>query len=256
MDAEDPTPKNRRCWNDWSDRYQADHGPQLGERPLAWGVWGIPEAEVGALGALDGRRVLELGCGGAQWAVALAERGVRVVGIDLSERQLAHARRHRAKAGVALPLVQGNAERTPFADGSFDVVFCDHGATSFARPERCVAEAARLLRAGGRFAFNMGSPIHELCWNEAQDRVGTTLQHDYFGMERIEDEREIGYQLPYGAWIRLFRRCGFDVLDLVELRPRPGAVTSYQSFVSHEWARRWPAESLWVLARAEREPEP
>ena len=60
---------------------------------MAWGVWQIPEAELHVLGDVDGRDILELGCGAAQWSIALAQAGARPVGLDLSDRQLEHARR-------------------------------------------------------------------------------------------------------------------------------------------------------------------
>jgi ubiquinone/menaquinone biosynthesis C-methylase UbiE len=72
--------------------------------------------------------VLELGCGGGQWSIALARRGARALGLDLSIRQLAHARRLAGGASQPVPFVNANAERAPFADESFDIVFCDHGA--------------------------------------------------------------------------------------------------------------------------------
>src|SRR6202011_4439836 len=110
------------------------------------------------LGEVRGKDVLELGCGAAQWSIALALLGARCVGLDNSERQLAHARRLMSEAGVTFPLVHASAEDVPLPAASFDVVFCDHGAMSFADPERTVPEAARLLRPGGLFAFNAESP--------------------------------------------------------------------------------------------------
>jgi len=106
---------------------------------------------------------LELGCGAAQWTLALRHNGARAVGVDLSGRQLHHARR----ASKVIPLVQGNAEALPFQNDSFDLVFCDHGATTFSRPQRTVAEAARVLRPNGRFAFCMSTPILDMCWDSA-----------------------------------------------------------------------------------------
>jgi len=64
----------------------------LARHGAAWGVWQIPEDEIHALGEVAGKDVLELGCGAAQWSIELAGRGARPVGLDLSERQLEHAR--------------------------------------------------------------------------------------------------------------------------------------------------------------------
>src|SRR5688572_24386833 len=112
---------NRAAWDKTAADYQRDHGQDLkGDAALAWGLWRVPEAEVGALGDVRGKDILELGCGAAQWSIALVGLGARPVGLDNSSGQLAHARRDMETAGVSVPLVQSAAEETPFVDGSFD----------------------------------------------------------------------------------------------------------------------------------------
>jgi SAM-dependent methyltransferase len=249
-DSDSPSEKNRGYWNRDSGAYQQMHGQGLEERALAWGVWRIPESELRVLGEVAGRDVLELGCGGAQWSAALAARGARAVGMDLSERQLAHAAGRLRALGARVPLVQGDAERAPFASASFDVVFCDHGAMSFARPEPAVAEAARLLRPGGVFAFCMASLLHDLCADPVTQRVEPRLELAAFEPLVLDDGQSVCHQLLHGEWIRVFRRHRFVVEDLIELRPPPGATTTYADFVPLEWARRWPAENVWKLRRA------
>jgi SAM-dependent methyltransferase len=125
--------RNERMWDAQADSYQERHGPQLESAGGdAWGLWQIPESELRVLGDVAARDVLELGCGAAQWSIALHGRGARVVGLDLSTRQLEHARQAMNAARVEFPLVHSGAEATPFPDGSFDIVFCDHGAMTFA----------------------------------------------------------------------------------------------------------------------------
>jgi SAM-dependent methyltransferase len=245
MADRDAVAKNRVDWNSSSDDYQKRHGEVLQDRALAWGIWRIPESDLGVLGDVSGRDVLELGCGAAQWSIALAERGARMVGIDLSERQLIHAGRELGRARVDLSLVQGSAEQLPFRSSCFDVVFCDHGAMSFASPYRTVAEAVRVLRPGGLFAFCMSTPIRDICWDPAIDGVGERLVEDYYEQFEFEDDESVSYQLGYGEWIRLFRRHGFEVEDLIELRAPDSGATTYTDYVPREWARKWPAEHIW-----------
>jgi SAM-dependent methyltransferase len=144
--------------------------------------------------------------------------------------------------------VSADAERTPFADGSFDVVMCDHGAMTFADPHRTVPEVSRVLRPGGLFAFSHASPFHFVCWDDATDGVTERLGHDYFGMRKW-DEETVDFMLPYGEWIRLFRANGLEVEDLIEPRPAAGARTTYPWFAPLDWARRFPSESIWKLRK-------
>jgi SAM-dependent methyltransferase len=241
--------KNRAYWDEASADYQQQHGATLFEQALAWGVWRIPEAEVNALGDLEGRDVLEFGCGGAQWSVALAQRGVRVIGMDLSTGQLAHARQLVAETGAALPLVQASAENTPFLNASFDVIFCDHGAMTFADPYRTVPEAARLLRPDGLLVFCMASPFLDICYDPIADAVTPRMALPYFGLRRMDDAFQTTFQLPYGEWIRLFRRHGLMVENLIELQAGPNATTTYTWYAPPEWARRWPAEHIWQVRK-------
>jgi SAM-dependent methyltransferase len=236
---------NRAYWDREADSYQLKHGPQLRVERPGWGVWQIPEDEVHALGPVDGKDVLELGCGAAQWSIALAKRGAHVVGLDVSERQLTHARKLMAEEGVHFPLVASSAESTPFSKESFDVVFCDHGAIGFADPYKAIPEAARVLRPGGLLAFSMMTPFADACWPAAEESPGSELAIDYFGMHRREDGETVEFQLGYGDWIRLFAASGLTVEDLIELHPPPDATSTYVGPDHLAWARRWPLEHIW-----------
>ena len=243
--------RNQGMWDAYSDEYQTKHGSQLAESGgLAWGTAQIPESELRVLGEVRDKAILEFGCGAAQWSIALAQRGAQPVGLDLSERQLEHARRLMAEAGVEFPLIHASAEAVPLPDASFDIVFCDHGAMTFADPYLTVPEAARLLRPGGLFAFSHHSPIETICWPIGSDKVGERLAVDYFGMHRFDDVDATYFQLPYGEWIRLFRANGFVIEDLIEPRPADDATSSYRDVEELAWARRWPSEAIWRLRRS------
>jgi SAM-dependent methyltransferase len=251
VDPSDLSPdaaRNQAMWDGYSDEYQAKHAETLAQDDgLHWNAG--PESELRILGDVDGKDILELGCGAARWSIGLARAGARPVGLDLSARQLEHARRLMAEAGVDFPLVHASAEAVPLPAASFDIVFCDHGAMTFADPYRTVPEVARLLRPGGLFAFSHHSPIETICWPLDADKVGDRLALDYFDLHRIDDGEDVFYQLPYGEWIRLFRANGFVVEDLIEPRPKPDATTTFRDADELAWARRWPAECLWRLRR-------
>jgi SAM-dependent methyltransferase len=238
---------NREFWDRDSQQYQAAHGAALRDAPLAWGAYRIAEAELGVLGATAGRELLELGCGAAQWSIALAGAGAQVVGLDLSRVQLTHARTDDAN----IPLVQASGEQLPFRNGAFDTVFCDHGAISFCEPSVIIPEAARVLRPNGLLAFCVVHPLLHLTWDEERQRQTRRLQLDYDDLGRMEyGEGTIDWALSAGQWIERLRDAGFAVERLLELRPPADLGTTYEEFAPPKWARRWPAEWIWVTRRA------
>jgi SAM-dependent methyltransferase len=240
--------RNRASWDRRSDKYQERNAEFIGRKDEPrWGMWQLGDSELAILGDVEGLDVLELGCGAAQWSILLALRGARCVGLDNSARQLEHARELMAAAGADFPLVHASADDVPLPDASFDVVFCDHGAMTFADPCRTVPEASRLLRASGLFAFSHSTPLAMCCWSEETETMERRLVGSYFGMHRFAeiDDEPVEFNLPYGEWIRLFREHGFRVEALVEVRPPEGAASTYRTAEETDWARSWPMEEIW-----------
>jgi SAM-dependent methyltransferase len=237
--------RNRAFWDGDAAAYQAQHAPDLDRAPEAWGAWRIPEAALGVLGldAIAGLDVLEYGCGAAQWSIALEARDARVRGLDQSIAQLRHAH-------ARVPLVCASGEAVPFADASFDLVFCDHGALSFCDPAVAVAECARLLRDSGRLVFCLTTPLVYLTYDLTRQRQTRRLRSRWEAEWRFDSgEGTIDFVWSTGAWIRVFRRHGFDVDDCIELVPPKGSTTTYTDFIPYKWARRWPAEQIWCVTR-------
>jgi cyclopropane fatty-acyl-phospholipid synthase-like methyltransferase len=103
--------------------------------------------------------VLDAGCGVGGSAIFLAHRyGCRTVGVTLSARQAASARRHAAVRGLdgRVAFYVMDYERTGFADGTFDVVWALESVCYAASKRTFVREAARLLRPGGRLVVADG----------------------------------------------------------------------------------------------------
>jgi len=238
--------RNREVWNadapGWVEagrRNWSSHEP-------AWGVFGVPEANVRILPDVKGLDVIELGCGTAYWSAWLARRGARPVGLDLSERQLKTARALQREHDLSFPLVHASAENVPLPDRSFDLAFSEYGAAIWCEPEAWLAETHRLLRPGGRLLFLANSPLAMLCALEHEDTVSETLQRPQFGMRRFEwpGEESVDFHLPHGEMLRLLRQIGFEVEALHELQA-PEGPDETPFFVSRTWARRWPCEDVW-----------
>lgn len=91
-------------------------------------------------------RVLEVGCGTGHWLRLLAEKGIRVAGVDPSGHMLAHARARAPGAALA----HGRAEHLPWADQRFERVFCINAFHHFEDKVRFLTEARRVLAPGGQ----------------------------------------------------------------------------------------------------------
>jgi hypothetical protein len=81
---------------------------------------------------------------------------------------------------------------------------------------------------------------------EAEGAATDRLLRDQFGMHRFEwpDDQSIEFHMSHGDWIGVLRANGFEIEDLVEVRPAEGA-ESRHPFVTLEWSRRWPCEEVW-----------
>ena len=96
-----------------------------------------------------GTRVLDVATGPGWVAAQAAERGASVVGVDVAAAMIARAR----SAHPQLDFRLADAHELPFADGSFDAVVGNFAIMHLSRPERAVAQCARVLRPGGRLAL-------------------------------------------------------------------------------------------------------
>jgi SAM-dependent methyltransferase len=251
-DLPDHVARNRGEWDARAGEYVEDGRRAWAREEPTWGLWGVPERDLGVLDVgLEGRDAIELGCGTAYVSAWLARRGARPVGIDNSEAQLATARGLQGEFGLEFPLMHGNAETVPYPDASFDVAISEYGASIWCDPYAWIPEAARLLRPGGRLIFLVNAPLLVMCADDREDvPAGDRLRRAYFGMHRVEweDDESVEFHLPHGELIALLGRCGLVVERLTEIRPPAGATTRY-SFVDLEWARRWPCEEVWHARR-------
>jgi ubiquinone/menaquinone biosynthesis C-methylase UbiE len=121
--------RNKASWEAEAANYVEPAKRGWARDEIRWGMYGVPEADVGALPDVAGMDVVELGCGTAYFSAWLARRGARPTGVDVTENQLATARAMQADHGLEFPLVHASAEDVPLPDACADLVLSEYGAS-------------------------------------------------------------------------------------------------------------------------------
>jgi SAM-dependent methyltransferase len=219
-------------WDDhaewWIEGFTGGVDPEYEEQiiPLA-----VEEAAADELSATHGApvRVLDVGCGEGQISRALAAAGCAVTSVDPTGRNIDTA---RARGGGPRYVLAG-AEELPFADADFDVVVACLVFEHIDALEPAVAEVARVLRPGGRFAFFLNHPLlqtpgsgwiddHIIDPPEQYWRIGP-----YLTETATHEEVEPGVRIrfvhrPLSRYVNCLAAHGLLVERMVEPSPPPG----------------------------------
>jgi SAM-dependent methyltransferase len=243
--------KNREVWTKSNAEYTDERAAEAwAAEEITWGMFGPSDSELGVLGDVSGKDVIELGCGTAYFGAWLAKRGARVTGVDITPAQLETARRMSEETGIRLKLIEANAEEVPLPDATFDLALSEYGASIWCDPKLWLAEAARLLRPGGELIFFRGSVLQLLCMPDT-GRVGEQLQRPQKHLYKLvweDDDPGVEFHPSVSEMFALLRMNGFELLDFRELfAPDDAADHEYYSTTPAEWAKRWPDEELWRL---------
>ena len=241
---------NREGWTRANAEYTDTRARDAwAQEEITWGKWKLPESEVRMLPPLEGRDIVELGCGTAYFGAWLKKHGGgRVVGVDVTPAQLDTARRMNDEFGLGLEFLEENAERTSLPDASFDLVFSEYGASIWCDPALWIPEAARLLRRNGELVFMRGSTLQMLCMPD-EGEVGERLIRPQKGIYRLEwthDDPGVEFHPSTSEMFALLRSGGFELVDIRELfAPEDAIDHEYYSTVPAAWAKRWPDEEIW-----------
>lgn len=168
-----------------------------------------------AVGGLDGKTVLDVGCGGGILSESMALRGARVTGIDMGAMPLRVAELHTLESGVEVTYrrvpVETLAEEAP---ASFDAVTCMEMLEHVPDPSSVVAACARLVRPGGTLVFSTldrtpKAYLFAIVGAEYLLRMLPRGTHDYARFIRPAE---------LAAWVR---RAGLRTLDIAGLSYNP-----------------------------------
>jgi len=145
--------RNRAQWDAWAAQYVANAEKNWALAEPDWGIWNIPESEVGMLpDDLAGKDAIELGCGTAYVCAWMARRGARVVGVDFSPAALEKARTLARRCEVRVDFVEADATKLPVdLHNKFDLVYATIGVIVWIDDLRAwMRSAAAALRGGGK----------------------------------------------------------------------------------------------------------
>ena len=134
-----------------------------------------------AVGAKAGVRILDIASGPGYVAAAAAKRGAAVLGVDFSSAMVTHAQRLHP----GIDFREGDAEQLPLGNGLFDSAVMNFGILHLGRPESALAEACRILRPGGRFAFSV--------WTRPEETIAFGIV-----LRAVELHGELRVALPEG----------------------------------------------------------
>ncbi|NUR99795.1 MAG: methyltransferase domain-containing protein [Kribbellaceae bacterium] len=194
-------------YDEFAEAYAADN-----EVNLLNGHYERP-AMLNLAGDVEGRRILDVGCGSGPLSAALRDRGAIVSGLDLSASMLELARR---RLGDDVDLrVADLAKPLPYDDAAFDDVVCSlalHNLKDWTEP---LAELHRVLKPGGRLILSLNHPF-----------VYTALNPDgkYFDLAEFSfDAEHAGRTVTYTIWHRpihamsdAFTAAGFRISTISE----------------------------------------
>lgn len=194
--------KAREWWNAWSDRFQEEGDIDVG---IAWGPGAPFGDDLGLLGELDGKKAVELGCGGAQFGLAVAERGAEVTGVDISAAQLAHARALADERGTEMAFVEASVTDVPLPDSTYDLAFSAFAFQWVEDLRAAFEEAHRVLVEGGRLVFSVDHPYYKIVDSETHE-----FEASYF-----EDAPRRAYSERLDAEMVVYRRRVSEVVNLL-----------------------------------------
>lgn len=235
-------------WDQFADDYQAKAA--ITTEAAHYGPDIATEADLRLLGDLKGKRVLDLGCGAAQSSIAFARAGAAVVGVDLSEAQLAHARRLCEENEVKVELRHGDMADLAFLrPASIDVAFSAFAFQYVEDLNRVFRQVHRVLRVGAPLVFSLPHPAYFVI--DDSSATPPRLERSYFDRNPEDFQWEgVAFTAYHHTFADLYMglaRASYRVDLILEPDPIPGAPRSWFWHDAMDWLPR----TLIIRARKE-----
>ena len=203
------TKETKKWWEHASQYYQKESNIKIG---IHYGPGSPFEDKLKLLGNLKGKKVLEVGCGGAQCGIAMAKKGAKVTGIDISEEQLKFAKKLADKNKVDIKFIQRDFKKFPeVKSNSQDIVFSAFALQYADNLTRTLKEINRTLKKGGIFVMSLDHPIF---------RIFADNKQSYFDMgkwiEKHGKDKFVMYNHTVSSLYNSLVEAGFSVEKIIE----------------------------------------
>jgi ubiquinone/menaquinone biosynthesis C-methylase UbiE len=149
----------RKGWDRIADNYQRKM--RIPSDNVYWGEFVPAESRLGLLGNVKGKRILEIGCGGAQNSIALAKWGAEAYAVDLSRTQILYGTRLARADNVEVNLIVCDMQKLPFREETFDIVLTAISLQYAPDLKLAIAEVNRVLLRKGHFTFSAMHPLYQ-----------------------------------------------------------------------------------------------
>jgi SAM-dependent methyltransferase len=222
-----PVPSdNAAAWDRYAAEYQAS--AQLPTTTACYGPDIPTEVDLRLLGDLKGKRVLELGCGGAQSSISFAKAGATAIGVDFSAEQLAHARRLCEAEEVKVELRQGDLADLAFlrAD-TIDMVFSAYSFNYVEDLNRVLRQVHRVLKVGAPLVFSLPHPAYAIFDDAATSGGLRRAYYDLTPVVRVTGEATLTeYPHTFADLYMSLARASYRVDLILEPGPAPSGPRS------------------------------
>jgi ubiquinone/menaquinone biosynthesis C-methylase UbiE len=192
-------------------------------------------------------KCLDIGCGTGistfELVKACNNKGI-FYGIDISQNMIDLAKKKNSERGYKVNFMKGDAEKINLSDSMFDLVLCNMSFTYFPDKLKALAEAYRVLKSGGQFAYAYnGGPSYQ-----EGIQLALNLALDYpdipWFYEAILDSKNMSIDL--NTSVELFENVGFEISTIYGRRDvnysDPYIVTSEKNMFWSAWSQSIPEE--------------
>lgn len=213
------TKEVKKWWEGQSKDYQEESNIPI---DIHYGPGSPNEKHFKLLGKLKGKRVLEIGCGGAQCGISMAKQGANVTGIDISEEQLKFAKKLAEKNKVKINFIQGTFQNlSKIRSNSKDIVFSAFALQYSPDLKKVFKEVYRILKKRGIFVFSLDHPFHRLV-NPKDMKIPNKSKKSYFDIGRKEfvfsdkSRKFVAYDHTVSELYNLLAESGLRVEKILE----------------------------------------